>query len=56
MRIGDLFMLPPVTGKGEEKRAARQRNADEVMLRIASMLPEEYHGVYAGQVVDYPDS
>lgn len=56
MRVGDPFRLPPITGKGEEKRAARQRNADEVMLRIAAMLPEEYHGAYAGQVETYPES
>lgn len=56
MRIGDPFMLPPIPGKGEEKRAARQRNADEVMLRIAAMLPEEYHGAYHGQVEQAPRS
>lgn len=46
MRIGPVFHLPPVSGKGEERRRARQQNADEVMLRIAEMLPPEYHGVY----------
>ena len=54
IRIGEPFMLPEITGKGEDRRQLRQKSADEVMLRIASMLPEEYHGVYAGQVEDYP--
>jgi 1-acyl-sn-glycerol-3-phosphate acyltransferase len=46
MRIGKPFQLPPVTGKGEDRRLARQRNADLVMSAIASLLPEEYRGVY----------
>ncbi|MBN2044860.1 MAG: 1-acyl-sn-glycerol-3-phosphate acyltransferase [Anaerolineales bacterium] len=56
MRIGEPFIIPEIGGKGEERREARQRWADEIMLRIASMLPEEYHGVYAGQVKSYPES
>jgi 1-acyl-sn-glycerol-3-phosphate acyltransferase len=56
MYIGKPFKLPPIIGKGKERREARQHAADEVMLRIASMLPEEYHGVYAGQVSDFPAS
>jgi 1-acyl-sn-glycerol-3-phosphate acyltransferase len=50
LRIGKPFSLPPVQGKGEERRAARQRNADEVMLRLAELLPSEYHGAYAGEM------
>ena len=50
IRIGEPFRLPPITSKGDARRHARQTNADEVMLRIAAMLPEEYHGVYAGSV------
>jgi 1-acyl-sn-glycerol-3-phosphate acyltransferase len=50
IRIGEPFRLAPIEAKGEARREARQTNADEVMLRIAAMLPEEYHGVYAGQV------
>ncbi len=56
MHIGEPFTLPPIKGKGQERREARQRAADEVMLRIAAMLPEEYHGAYSGQVIDYPAS
>jgi 1-acyl-sn-glycerol-3-phosphate acyltransferase len=46
MRIGEPFHLPPVEGRGEARRASRQRNADQVMKHIAGLLPEEYRGVY----------
>ena len=46
MCIGKPFMLPPIEGRGEQRRAARQKNADLVMRHIASLLPEEYRGVY----------
>ncbi|MBN2499899.1 MAG: 1-acyl-sn-glycerol-3-phosphate acyltransferase [Anaerolineales bacterium] len=54
MRVGELFHLPPIEGVGKERREARQRNADTVMLKIAELLPEEYHGYYAGQVTGWP--
>lgn len=47
MRIGRPFTLPPLEGKGRERRLARQRNADTIMLHLAKLLPAEYHGVYA---------
>jgi 1-acyl-sn-glycerol-3-phosphate acyltransferase len=56
IRIGPPFQLPKITGAGEQRRKMRQANADEVMLRIAAMLPEEYHGAYRGQVPSYPAS
>lgn len=46
MRIGKPFNLPPIQGKGEARRAARQANADLVMRHIAVLLPEDYRGVY----------
>jgi 1-acyl-sn-glycerol-3-phosphate acyltransferase len=46
MHIGCMMHLPPVEGKGEERRAARQKNADLIMARIANLLPTEYRGVY----------
>ena len=49
VRIGKPVIFPPMTGKGAERRDARQRNADLVMCHIAGLLPGEYHGVYAGQ-------
>jgi 1-acyl-sn-glycerol-3-phosphate acyltransferase len=53
IRIGKPFRLPPITARGEARREARQKNADEVMLRIAALMPEEYHGVYEGQVAGF---
>jgi 1-acyl-sn-glycerol-3-phosphate acyltransferase len=52
MRIGKPFILPPVTGKGDERRQARQRNADLVMAHIAGLLPHSYRGVYAESAVE----
>jgi len=52
MRIGEPFSLPPVAGKGDERRDARQRNADLVMAHVAALLPAEYRGYYAGAAVD----
>ena len=39
-------------GKGDERREARQRNADLVMAHIAGLLPETYRGYYAGTAVN----
>jgi len=47
MRIGKPFHLPPLEGRGGERREARQRNADLVMMHIVELLPEEYRGFYA---------
>lgn len=47
MTIGQPLTLPPIEGRGETRRAARQRNADLVMTHIARLLPEEYRGYYA---------
>lgn len=49
LRIGLPISLPPILGKGEVRRAARQENADLVMQYIAGLLPPEYHGFYAGK-------
>ncbi len=51
IRIGKPIVFPPITQKGAERREARQKNADLVMRHIAGLLPEEYHGVYAGQAI-----
>jgi 1-acyl-sn-glycerol-3-phosphate acyltransferase len=50
MRIGEPIKLPPINGRGAERRAMRQANADLVMRRIAELLPARYHGVYADEV------
>ena len=51
MRIGKPIMLPDVTGRGDERREARQRNADLVMRHIAGLLPEAYRGYYADNAI-----
>jgi len=51
MHIGKPITLPPISAKGEEKHAARQRNADLVMSYLAGLLPEEYRGVYAESAI-----
>jgi 1-acyl-sn-glycerol-3-phosphate acyltransferase len=51
MRIGRPIRFPPMTEKGVQRREARQRNADIVMRTVAGLLPQEYHGVYAGQAI-----
>jgi len=55
MHIGKPFHLPPVEGKGAERRESRQHNADLVMRTIAGLLPENYRGVYADNAI-FPDS
>lgn len=51
MRIGKPIHFAQMNEKGAERRDARQKNADLVMRYIAGLLPEEYHGVYAGQAL-----
>jgi 1-acyl-sn-glycerol-3-phosphate acyltransferase len=51
VRIGKPIIFPAMTEKGVQRREARQKNADLVMRHIAGLLPEEYHGVYAGQAI-----
>jgi 1-acyl-sn-glycerol-3-phosphate acyltransferase len=51
MHIGKPMRLPPVEGRGEQRRESRQHNADLVMAQIASLLPEDYRGVYADEAV-----
>lgn len=49
MIVGEPFVVPPLQGRGEERRSARQKNTDYIMARLAALLPENYRGVY----VDY---
>ena len=55
MHIGKPLQLPPVEGRGAERRDSRQRNADLVMRAIAGLLPEEYRGVYGDNPI-LPDT
>ncbi len=45
LRIGKPFRLPPLDRK--DRAGSLRRNTDEVMCRIAALLPPEYRGVYA---------
>jgi 1-acyl-sn-glycerol-3-phosphate acyltransferase len=45
VRIGEPFRLPPLHEK--ERTKGLRQNTDEIMCRIAAMLPPAYHGVYA---------
>jgi 1-acyl-sn-glycerol-3-phosphate acyltransferase len=47
MIVGEPFVVPPIKGKGEERRSMRQKNTDYIMARLAALLPENYRGVYA---------
>lgn len=46
MIVGEPFSVPPLQGRGEEKRSMRQRNTDLIMAHLAALLPETYRGVY----------
>jgi 1-acyl-sn-glycerol-3-phosphate acyltransferase len=47
MRIGPQVELPPPPEETPALRAARQSNADLIMVQIAALLPNAYRGVYA---------
>ena len=42
--VGQPFMLPPIDRKNKD--AYFQAQTDEIMCRIAALLPPSYHGVY----------
>lgn len=44
-RVGEAFSLAPLPEEG--RAAGLRRNTDEIMCRIAAMLPPSYRGVYA---------
>jgi 1-acyl-sn-glycerol-3-phosphate acyltransferase len=45
LRIGKPFRLPPLDRK--DRAASLRRNTDEVMCRIAALLPPQHRGIYA---------
>jgi 1-acyl-sn-glycerol-3-phosphate acyltransferase len=47
VNIGESFRLQQ-TGKKSSKKALREAT-DDIMLRVAALLPEEYRGVYSGR-------
>lgn len=46
LKVGDPFILPPLPNRNREE--ALQQYTDEIMCRIAAILPETYRGVYSG--------
>jgi 1-acyl-sn-glycerol-3-phosphate acyltransferase len=49
--VGEPFCLAP-TGSRRVPRTTRREIADAIMARVAALLPERYHGVYAGSLPD----
>ncbi len=47
VNVGPVFSLPPLPSNSQERDEALQRDTDEIMCRIAAILPEEFRGVYA---------
>lgn len=47
MKIGPPLSFEAIQERGESKRQKRQANADQIMYRIAELLPSEYRGEYA---------
>lgn len=47
VRIGPSFSLPPLPAEGKSRDEALKADTDEIMCRIAALLPPEQHGVYA---------
>jgi 1-acyl-sn-glycerol-3-phosphate acyltransferase len=45
--VGKPFTLAPIKG-GQDREKILQEQTDELMCRIAAMLPEKYYGAYAG--------
>ncbi len=45
LRAGEPYTLPPMNGVDRDRYLAEQ--TDELMCRIAALLPEKYRGVYA---------
>ncbi|MDZ4159836.1 MAG: lysophospholipid acyltransferase family protein [Anaerolineaceae bacterium] len=46
VRFGAAYQLPPMDR--EQRENALKKYTEEVMCRIAALLPEEYHGFYTG--------
>jgi 1-acyl-sn-glycerol-3-phosphate acyltransferase len=45
VRVGDPFILPPIAGK--DRDAVLDQYTDEIMCRIAALLPPDYRGYYS---------
>jgi 1-acyl-sn-glycerol-3-phosphate acyltransferase len=47
--FGEVIITPPRASKPQAQRQQVAELTDEIMYRIAAMLPPEYRGVYGGQ-------
>jgi 1-acyl-sn-glycerol-3-phosphate acyltransferase len=47
VNIGPLFNLPPLPAGNQSRDEALKTDTDEIMCRIAALLPEENRGFYA---------
>jgi 1-acyl-sn-glycerol-3-phosphate acyltransferase len=48
VNVGKPFSLPPLPSEAQGRDEALKQDTDEIMCRIAALLPEELRGVYAG--------
>lgn len=53
LHIGKPFQLQMSAATGNKRKLVRQYYADQVMLHIAELLPEEYWGVYKEKILDF---
>jgi 1-acyl-sn-glycerol-3-phosphate acyltransferase len=47
VNAGPTFTLPPLPTESQGREEALKADTDEIMCRIAALLPEEYRGFYA---------
>jgi len=47
INIGPIFNLPPLPGESQGREEALKSDTDEIMCRIAALLPEACRGAYA---------
>lgn len=52
MKIGAPLSFDPILDRGESRRQKRQAIADQIMSRIAELLPPEYRGEYAFSILN----
>ena len=51
IKVGDPLEIKPEAMKITDHRE-RQAIADEIMISLAKLMPEEYHGYYSGKITD----
>ncbi|MFA7395830.1 MAG: lysophospholipid acyltransferase family protein [Sphaerochaetaceae bacterium] len=49
--VGEVFVIKQQGGRLDS--ATRQQLADEIMLRLATLVPQEYRGVYANTPIEF---